>query len=66
MEKDWVTVFTTGENFEAELVKGMLMDNGINAVVLNGRDSEFGTFGEAAVYVHVSQAPAAQKLIQAK
>jgi hypothetical protein len=66
MEKDWVVVFTTQETFEAELVKGRLVDNGINAVVINGRDSEFGTFGDASVYVHVSQVPQANEVIRSR
>ncbi|HVB02088.1 MAG TPA: DUF2007 domain-containing protein [Chitinophagaceae bacterium] len=66
MEKDWVVVFTSTEPFESDFVKGMLEENGIPAVIINGRDSEFGTFGVNSLYVHVSQAEKAVQLVKEK
>lgn len=64
MEKDWVTVFATESPFEAELVNGMLKENGIESVIINQRDSAYGVFGKAYVYVYKDFAERALQLIQ--
>ncbi|GAA0530662.1 putative signal transducing protein [Chitinophaga japonensis] len=65
MEKDWIKVFATDRPFEAEIVKGLLLENGINAVLLNRQDSSYvqALPGLAEVYVHVSQQAQALELI---
>ncbi len=65
MEKDWIRIFATDRAFEAEMVKGMLQENGINAVVLNRQDSSYISLlpGQAEIYVHASQAAQAVDLI---
>jgi hypothetical protein len=65
MEKDWIKVFASDRSFEAEMVKGMLLENNINAVLLNRQDSSYiqALPGQAEVYVHVSQAEEARELI---
>ncbi|UYQ92726.1 DUF2007 domain-containing protein [Chitinophaga horti] len=66
MEKDWVKVFDSPQGFRAEMVKGMLIDNGISAIYLSKQSSAFqqmlGGLGE--VYVHISQKAAAETLIR--
>lgn len=52
MEKDWKQVFLTGELYRAEMAKEILENNGINAVVLNQKDSSYITFGNIEVYVN--------------
>lgn len=51
----WVTVFTTGTDYEADLVRDRLDDAGLSAVVLTRRDHAFNlTVGElASVWVLV-------------
>ncbi|MHB1920609.1 MAG: putative signal transducing protein [Chitinophagaceae bacterium] len=63
MEKDWVVIFKS-KAFEAEIVKGMLLENGIQAVLINRQDSEFVVIGEAELYVHESMAEKAVQLIK--
>jgi hypothetical protein len=65
MEKDWIKVFATDRPFEAELVKGMLLENGVNAVLINRQDSSYiqALPGQAEVYVHISQETQARELI---
>ena len=65
MEKDWIKIFDTTSPFEAELIKGMLLENGVNAVLLNRQDSSYlqALPGRAEVYVHVSQEAQALELI---
>jgi hypothetical protein len=65
MEKDWVKIFTANQAFKAEIVKGMLNENGVTAVLVNSLDSSFGALsGRADLYVHQSQAENAKTLIQ--
>ena len=67
MQKDWVKIFETNQTFRAEIIKGMLLDNGINAVVLNHVDSSYlaALPGMAELYVHESQAAEAISILQA-
>lgn len=51
MEKDWVKVFTTSDVFKANLVKDLLDNNDIPAVVLNKKETLTVIIGEAEVYV---------------
>jgi len=44
----WVRVYKTGNAIDAEIVKDMLLDQGIDAVVFNQIDSSI-FFGEAKV-----------------
>lgn len=63
MENDWEVVFTTQTTFEAELVHGMLLENGIENVILNQRDSAYNAFGEIYVYVRKENLIKANELI---
>lgn len=67
MEKDWVKIYASSTVFPAEVVKGMLQENGVNAVLLNKQDSSYlaALPGLAEVYVHVSQEEAARRLLAA-
>ncbi len=51
MEEDFVLVFTTADNFQAEIAKEILEDNDINCVVLNQHDSMIPSIGEIEIYV---------------
>jgi type III secretory pathway lipoprotein EscJ len=52
MEKDWKQVFLTGEMYRAEIARELLEYNGINAVILNQKDSSYTSFGNIEVYVN--------------
>ena len=52
MEKDWVSVFQTGQNFQAEIAKEILENEEINCVIINENDSIFPSIGEIEVMVH--------------
>ncbi len=46
----WVTVFTSGTDYEAEIVRDRLIDAGLSAVVLTHRDHAFNlNVGKMAV-----------------
>lgn len=57
-------VFETQDANYANILKGMLESNEINAVVLDQNDSAYGgTFGAAKIYVHASNVIKAKHLI---
>ncbi|WP_436485730.1 DUF2007 domain-containing protein [Chitinophaga sp. ARDCPP14] len=65
MEKDWVKVFSSDRPFEAEIVKGMLLDNDIEAVLLNRQSSSYNITlpGQVELYVHESKEQLARDLV---
>ncbi|PSQ73737.1 MAG: hypothetical protein BRD39_03590 [Bacteroidetes bacterium QH_9_64_21] len=57
--EDWVSIFRSSTDYEADLVRDRLDDSGIPAVVLTQRDHAFNlTVGDLAS-VHVRPAPEA-------
>ena len=66
--EDWITVFTTGTDYEADLVRDRLDDSDIPAVVLTQRDHAFnlnvGDLSAVRVMVPPDYADAAVELIQ--
>ena len=64
MDKNWETIYSTDQLYIAELAKQMLHDNGIEAVVVNKRDSTYNTFGDIEVYVNRDNVIRALKLIK--
>lgn len=51
MEDNWISVLSTPQPWQAEIAKQILVENGIEAVVVNRRDSSYTVFGEVEVYV---------------
>ena len=64
MEKDWTQVYTVDKQYKAELAKEILEEAGINAVIMNKRDSAYRSFGEFEVYVNKEFAETARKKLQ--
>jgi len=52
MEKDWVCVFSTEQNYQAEIAHEVLENEGIDCVIMNEHDSTFPSIGEVEVWVH--------------
>ncbi len=52
MENNWKKVYSSTQAFQAELVKTRLQAEGIEAVVLNKKDSSYVAIGYVEVYVH--------------
>lgn len=51
MEENWILVLSTPQPWQGEMAKQILEENGIEAVVMNRRDSSYTVFGEVEVYV---------------
>lgn len=51
MEKGWKSIFLTVQDFKAQMAKDLLEENGIDALIMNHKDSTFTTFGDIEVFV---------------
>lgn len=63
MEKGWTLVYSSGNVQRAELIKAMLIENDIEAVILNKQDSSYA-FGDVEVYVKEEHQLKANHLIK--
>ncbi len=63
MEKDFVIVFTTAQDHQAEIAREILEDNDIKSVVLNQKDSMY-KFGDIEVYVHKDNLEKAEEILK--
>ncbi|QKJ32169.1 DUF2007 domain-containing protein [Mucilaginibacter mali] len=52
MEKNWIKLFTSTNFYQAEILKQAMVENGIDAVLMNQMDSSHRTFGHIDVYIH--------------
>lgn len=62
MEKDWTKIKVYTNAIEAEIVRQMLVENDIPAVVLNKQDSSYH-FGKIELYVAETNKESALELI---
>jgi hypothetical protein len=49
----WVKLYSTKNYLEANIIKGKLEENNIQAVILNRQDSSYLVIGEVEIYVPV-------------
>lgn len=63
MSSDWVLVYSVKELYLAEMAKKMLNDNGIDAVILNQKDSMY-PIGDIGVRVKIEYEDSAKLLIK--
>jgi hypothetical protein len=62
--KDWTTVYKSPIFSRAEIVKGILMEHGLDAVVINKKDSTIHIdHGQVEVLVHRNNVLNAMKII---
>lgn len=59
----WKNVYKTKERYKAEIVKDVLEDKSISAVIVNKQDSSYVILGEFEVHVPVDQIMEAIKII---
>jgi len=52
---DWVCVYKTQQDFEAEAIKGNLETQGIPTVILNKKDSSYQNFGYIEIHVDINK-----------
>jgi hypothetical protein len=52
MEKNWVRIYKSANFYQSEIVKQVLLQHSIEAVLLNKQDSSYRNFGNIEVYIH--------------
>ncbi len=52
MDKNWEKVHSSNLPHSIELLRTILEEHGINAIILNQQDSTYPVIGEAELYVH--------------
>jgi len=62
MEAGWVKVYTSADFFKSELVKQVLIDHEIDAILINKQGFPY-RIGEAEIYIHESNTQQALKII---
>jgi hypothetical protein len=62
--KNWQKVYENSSSVRAEIVKGVLEDNGIQAVILNKKESVYQIFGKYEVMVPVNLALRAVNIVK--
>ena len=63
MEKNWINIFSSANPIEVEIIKQMLAENNIVAVVLSKQDSSYNMFGTIDLYVTENEQEIALHLI---
>lgn len=51
--QNWCLIYTTSNYAEANIIKGMLEENSIKAILFNKQDSSYLCLGEIELYVSV-------------
>jgi ATP-dependent DNA ligase len=64
MQKDWIVIYRTGELHQAEMVKQIIQQNGIEGVIMNKKDSSYIIFGDIEVLVKPENEIAALQLLK--
>lgn len=62
MEVDWLKVYTSTDFFKSELVRQVLIDNEIDAIIINKQGFPY-RIGEVEVYIHESNFEKAKAII---
>ena len=64
MEKGWTKIYSTEELFKAELIKNLLINNSIEAILINKKDSSYVMIGDVEIYVKQEEAMKAANIIE--
>lgn len=62
MEEQFVLITTAADVYEAEIIRGLLEENGVEVSVINKKDSEF-LIGEVEIYVTRPQVALANEVL---
>lgn len=60
MNMDWIAIYKTPDLYQAELIKAILCDNGVEAE----KDSSYMSFGEISVMVSEEDSERAENIIK--
>nr|MBC7614036.1 DUF2007 domain-containing protein [Pseudopedobacter sp.] len=60
---NWIKIYSNSQFFKSEIVKQVLVDNEIEAVIMNKQDSSY-KFGQVEVHVDETHAAKAKQIIE--
>ena len=60
----WEKVYETKKPHRAEIVKDILEQKGINAIIMNKKDSAYDIFGQIELHVEVEEVINALRIIE--
>jgi hypothetical protein len=60
---DWFKLYSTTNQAEASIIRGMLEENNVPVFVMNKQDSSYLNFGEVEIYVPHNLKEIAQSLL---
>ena len=63
MSDKWITIKSSGQAYQLEILKGLLLQHDIISVVINKQDSSYMNFGEAELKVLESESEKALQII---
>ena len=63
MEKGWIKIFRSQNRQQAEIIKAILLEHDIFAVVIVKQDSSYQLFGENEVYVNEADEQKATEIL---
>lgn len=62
MDSNWVNVYSTNLEYKAEIMKALLEEEDIQAILINKKDSAY-LFGDIELYVHSDNVIKANRII---
>lgn len=65
MDSDWIKIYSSNQEFEALIRKGVLEEQEIDCVIINKKDSAY-LFGEVELYVPKEQVLSASNLLNSE
>lgn len=64
MHKGWLLAYSTTVDYQAHIIKDMLENYGIDAIIVNKKDSAYVIIGDIEIYVNQENLMEAKLLIQ--
>ncbi len=64
--QNWTRIFTTNQAYQADIAKDVLAMEGIESVIMDKKDSAYGSFGEVGLFVPNSFAEEAILILNRK
>lgn len=64
MEKGWLKIFATADEYLATIAKELLLENEIESVLINHKDSAYAFMGEVEIYVRDEEEQQAAKILE--
>ena len=64
MEKDFKQVYHSSNRSRVEIARELLVENGIDAIVMDQKDSVIPSIGEVEIFVHEENASRAMTILK--